>query len=541
MNKSEKTIDGLKVRQAPKKKIVVKNTTVKPATEKVKVVEKKVEPEKEVKPETKRSAEEAREDFLEQEEVFDVNIDSEELEDEIKVEKKRLKKERKKISKKRKIITSIILAFIILLIGAVIWILVWGNDLIARITGGNSSIWDAIGLITEDYVELKTDENGRTNILVFGTSGYDMNGTVGNNGTYDGSQLTDSIMVISLDQKTGDVAMMSVPRDLKAVKTCTSTGKINEVYWCNSRNGKTDADGAKALQNAVGEVFDINFQYYVHINWGSLRWIVNTLDGITVTLDEDINSYDTINTIIKAGVPTELNGDEALALARARHGTALGDFSRGNSQQKILIAIKDKFLEKNLSPVEVLGFVSKLGDDLRMDFSLDEIKAGVHLAQTLDLSSMRHIELLNWKNNVVYMKTANINGISYVIPSEGEGNYAKLQEYVAKMLESDPVAREEAKIAVLNGSGKSGAASALSLELENEGYKIVGFEDAPAGEYKEKYYIYDTSDDSSAINGTLKKLEERFGVKAKTMGDLPVGISPYNRDIIIIIGGSTEE
>ena len=411
MNKSEKTIDGLKVRQAPKKKIVVKNTTVKPATEKVKVVEKKVEPEKEVKPEIKRSAEEAREDFLEQEEVFDVNIDSEELEDEIKVEKKRLKKERKKISKKRKIITSIILAFVILLIGAVIWILVWGNDLIARITGGNSSIWDAIGLITEDYVELKTDENGRTNILVFGTSGYDMNGTVGNNGTYDGSQLTDSIMVISLDQKTGDVAMMSVPRDLKAVKTCTSTGKINEVYWCNSRNGKTDADGAKALQNAVGEVFDINFQYYVHINWGSLRWIVNTLDGITVTLDEDINNYDTINTIIKAGVPTELNGDEALALARARHGTALGDFSRGNSQQKILIAIKDKFLEKNLSPVEVLGLVSKLGDDLRMDFSLDEIKAGVHLAQTLDLSSMRHIELLNWKNNVVYMKTANINGI----------------------------------------------------------------------------------------------------------------------------------
>lgn len=541
MNKSEKTIDGLKVRQAPKKKIVVKNTTVKPATEKVKVVEKKVEPEKEVKPEIKRSAEEAREDFLEQEEVFDVNIDSEELEDEIKVEKKRLKKERKKISKKRKIITSIILAFVILLIGAVIWILVWGNDLIARITGGNSSIWDAIGLITEDYVELKTDENGRTNILVFGTSGYDMNGTVGNNGTYDGSQLTDSIMVISLDQKTGDVAMMSVPRDLKAVKTCTSTGKINEVYWCNSRNGKTDADGAKALQNAVGEVFDINFQYYVHINWGSLRWIVNTLDGITVTLDEDINNYDTINTIIKAGVPTELNGDEALALARARHGTALGDFSRGNSQQKILIAIKDKFLEKNLSPVEVLGLVSKLGDDLRMDFSLDEIKAGVHLAQTLDLSSMRHIELLNWKNNVVYMKTANINGISYVIPSAGEGNYAKLQEYVAKMLESDPVAREEAKIAVLNGSGKSGAASALSLELENEGYKIVGFEDAPAGEYKEKYYIYDTSDDSSAISGTLKKLEERFGVKAKTMGDLPVGISPYNRDIIIIIGGSTEE
>ena len=49
------------------------------------------------------------------------------------------------------------------------------------------------------------------------------------NGVHDGAQLTDSIMAISLDQNTGDIAMLSLPRDLKASPTCTASGKFTEV------------------------------------------------------------------------------------------------------------------------------------------------------------------------------------------------------------------------------------------------------------------------------------------------------------------------
>ena len=113
---------------------------------------------------------------------------------------------KKPVSKKRKIITGILLFIVLILLGGVIWFILWGNDIIAKITGGQGNIFD---LFTENYVDLKTDENGRTNILAFGTSGYNMDGDEGN-GTHDGAQLTDSIMVISLDQKTGDVAMLSL-------------------------------------------------------------------------------------------------------------------------------------------------------------------------------------------------------------------------------------------------------------------------------------------------------------------------------------------
>ncbi len=45
-----------------------------------------------------------------------------------------------------------------------------------------------------------------SNVLIFGTEGYDMNGSSGD-GVHDGAQLTDSIMVASFDQERKDVAL----------------------------------------------------------------------------------------------------------------------------------------------------------------------------------------------------------------------------------------------------------------------------------------------------------------------------------------------
>ena len=202
--------------------------------------------------------------------------------------KHKQKKVKKSVSKKRKIITSIILIIVLLLIGGVLWLVIWGNDIIAKITGGQGNIFDLVTFMEPTYERLKTDDNGRTNILAIGTSGYNMEGDEGN-GVHDGAQLTDSIMVISANQDTGDIAMLSLPRDLKASPTCTATGKINEVYWCNNMDGNNEQAGAEALMEEVGSILGIDFQYYAHLNWGSLVQIVDTLGGITVTLDEDIN------------------------------------------------------------------------------------------------------------------------------------------------------------------------------------------------------------------------------------------------------------
>ena len=374
----------------------------------------------------------ANEDFLRPSGTLNMDISSKELHSTYRIGPKR--KHGRKTSQ-WKIASRIISVLVILILGSALFAGAWGNSVISKITGGRSGIFSLINAIMNRNVDLKTDVNGRTNVLVFGTSGYEMDGS-----GHDGSQLTDSIMVISLGQETGDLAMINLPRDLKVDGTC-SVGKVNEVYWCASRDADEEA-GATALMRQVEEVFGLELQYRVHVDWGALIQIVDALGGITVTLDEDIEDTWT-ETYIQAGVPTTLDGGRALGLARARHGTEGGDFTRGNSQQKILMAIQEKVLQQGLDFGQALNLISAVGDNVRMDFSVEEIKTVMALSSDLSLANMRQIPLVNIPNGenaegvpLTYslLTTGTIDEVSYVLPVAGEHNYGDIRTYVNQQL-----------------------------------------------------------------------------------------------------------
>ena len=574
VKKKQTTIDGLKIRTAKdavpsvsaakktkkkttkaRKKSSYKKTT-KPTSFDIKVTKRRATPEDvlvedeitiseaEIKNE---SIENAHEDFLQPVEALDLEkMSKKELKAAKKAEKKEQKKQKKEkkkqVSKARKIITSILLAIVLLILGGLIYVLIRWNDLnalIEKITGGNSSLWDVLSTVMiEKYEPLKTDENGRTNILVFGTSGYSMDGD-GNGGIHDGAQLTDSIMMISLDQDTGDVALVSLPRDLKGPSTCTATGKINEVYWCNNESGTNEKAGAEALEEAVSSILGVDFQYYAHLNWGALVEIVDSIGGIKVTLDEDISDYYWTGAVYEAGVEYELDGEEALGLARARHGTEMGDFTRGNSQQKILIAIKEKLMEDGISLGEVTSLLSALGGNLSTNFQAEDLKTGAHLLETLDFDNLRQLPLIDYDNGISLMTTTEIAGISYVIPSAGVGVYSAIRKYVQQNISSDPAEREGAKILVLNGTGREGVASDEKARLAEElKIKSAEIDDAPEGEYSNLYTLYAT--DEGKKPETKKILEEFYEQEAIDEEDLPDGISGYGWDFIIIVGNQQE-
>ena len=440
------------------------------------------------------------------------------------------KKPRKPMSKKKKIILTITLLLLLLIIGAGTAFILWGNDIIAKITGGKGNVFDLV-FKEETYERLKTDENGRTNILAFGTSGYDMEGTEGD-GAHDGAQLTDSIMIISLNQDTGDIAFLSLPRDLYTTAAC-SAGKINEVYWCNNMNGDSEAAGAEALMSAVTNILGLDFQYYAHVNWESLIQIVDTLGGIDVTLDEDIADYYYTKAVYDAGTEYHLNGAEALGLARARHGTTGGDFSRGNSQQKILMAIVNKIKEKGLSLTDLIGLAGVLGDNLRTNFSVDEIRSIAHLASVYDFNNMRQVSLTS---PTLYLTTGNVGPVSVVIPVGGTYYYDNIKNYVGKMFSSDPKVYEEPTILVLNGTDTPGLAATEQATLVADGYPTVNVADAPAGDYTDDYYLYSLNDDNP---GTRKLLESKYHTTAKSKDELPAGIDTAY-DFILILGGKTD-
>ena len=466
----------------------------------------------------------ATEDFLQPVGVFDFDDqDVEKLQAEAdRKQGRKAKKPKKKWSRKRKIITFSILGVLLI---AIAFVLFYLNDIIARLTGGNSGLGDVFSTLVDDYVDLKTDENGRTNVLVIGTSGYDMGGS-----GHDGAQLTDTVMLVSFHEATGDVAMISLPRDFKISGSCYASNKVNEIYSCNGNNGTDDAAGAAALSETVSEILGVDIQYYAHVDWGALVQIVDTIGGITVTLDEDVNDLYYTGTVIQAGVPTELNGEEALGLARARHGTNNGDFTRGSNQQKIIEAILAKVQTQGLGVSDAISMVSALGDNLRTDFTLQELKTVAHYGESFDPSNIRQISLYQDNSGNYLLTTDMINNISYVVPALGDGRYTDIQEYVKSELATDPVARENASILVLNGSGEAGVASSEATKLEGQGYNVTNYDNAWNTDFT-GYTIY-------ALNGdkpqTLSSLESLYGVTASDASAVPSDYSDY--DIIVVVG-----
>lgn len=460
-------------------------------------------------------------------------------ENEDKKPKKKSKKEKpqkgtKEYKKRRRKRIGIIVAAIFVILIAVF--LIWGDWIISKLTGGNSGIWDAISAMVSETVPFDEDENGRTNVLVFGTEGYDMGGSSGK-GKHDGAQLTDSIMVISFDQDTKDVALLSLPRDLKVPKAC-SAGKINEVYWCNNQDGTNEQAGAEALMEQVGSILGIDFQYYAHINWASLVNIIDTLGGITVTLDEDINDRGWTNAVAKAGVPITVNGEQALGLARARHGTTGGDFTRGNTQQKIVEAMIQKVLEKGLGAGEAINIMNILGDNLRTNFSVDNVKAGIGLMSGFDMNNIRQVPLVDYENNVYYVTTSTINGVSFVVPAAGTGNWKEIKTYVAQMFSSDPVKREGATVAIYNGTSANGLAGSEQSALEEQGYNVIKIGDAPSGVCGTKYCVYSMTTEKPQ---TSQALAEKYGVEIQDGSGLPQGLRAAKSDFVIVIGVADTE
>lgn len=430
---------------------------------------------------------------------------------------------------------AIVTMCLLLVAGGVVY--KWGDELISRLTGGNSGLWGAIKSFVSDEIPFDADKNGRTNVLIFGTEGYNMNGDT-DYGTHDGAQLTDSIMVASFNQETKDIALLSLPRDLKVPKAC-SAGKINEVFWCHNQDGTDEDGGAQALMEQVGDVLGLDFQYYAHINWASLIDIIDTLGGITVTLDENIADYGFTGAVAQAGVPMEVNGEQALGLARARHGTQGGDFTRGNTQQKIVEAIIAKLLDNGVGISEGLNLLNILGDNLRSNFSTDNVKAGISLISGFDINNIRQIPLVNYDTNTFYVTTANINNVSYVVPSAGANNYSDIQEYIAEMLANNPVVREKARIAVYNASGQYGVAAAERERLQAEDYDVVSVGDATIGDCLESYCVYNVSQQDFAA--TAEALAARYDTLVHGVQELPQGIEPGEVDFIIILGFSGNE
>ncbi len=152
---------------------------------------------------------------------------------------------------------------------------------------------------------------------------------------------TDTIMIATLDQKNGQVSLTSLPRDT-IVDNGEAVPKLNSVY---ALAGCGDA-GANALMDQVKTLLGFRPDGYAIISYDIFRDVVNAMGGITFDVPMDME----VDGTYISGGEQELDGDQALAVCRFRHGYAMADIQRQYVQQTFIKAMVKQCISPSMLP-----------------------------------------------------------------------------------------------------------------------------------------------------------------------------------------------
>ncbi|MBK8134701.1 MAG: LCP family protein [Chloroflexi bacterium] len=186
------------------------------------------------------------------------------------------------------------------------------------------------------------------------------------------SYRTDTMLILSLDPRTGEAGMLSIPRDLWVSVPGYGERRVNEAMVLGEL--RQSGYGPRLAMETVQYNLGIRINHYVVVDFNAFVTIVDALGGIEVDLDYNINDplypnmtygYDPF--YLRAGHHL-LDGSTALKFARTRHGDS--DISRNERQQEVIMAIKDKATSPEMIPV-LLANASQLWSAIRDNFYTD--------------------------------------------------------------------------------------------------------------------------------------------------------------------------
>ena len=174
---------------------------------------------------------------------------------------------------------------------------------------------------------------------------------------------SDVNMIITVNPKTHKVLMTSIPRD----------------YLVELQNGEKDKlthTGLMGIDETTSDVEDllgIKINYYVKVNYNTLKDLVNSIGGITINSDKAFISYIGKYRFVEG--ENQLDGAKALAYARERHAYSDGDNHRVRNQQEVLKAIVKKLTGSTTLLTRYNKILKYLAPTMEMNLTRSEVKA----------------------------------------------------------------------------------------------------------------------------------------------------------------------
>jgi LCP family protein required for cell wall assembly len=289
--------------------------------------------------------------------------------------------------------------------------------------------------------------------------------------------LTQSMILVSIDPTTHQVAMVSIPRDFWVPIPTYGDQKIDVAY---------EVGGVALARRTVEELFGIHVDYYAWVGLDGLVKVIDSLGGVDVTvlhpvLDEtypdDLNGTDPyafFRLYIPAG-PQHLDGTTALEYVRSRHGDLQSDFGRSARQQQVLLAIKDRVTDPS-AVSHIPDLAESLNTSVKTDLTLPQIIQLAAMARGVTTSQIHQKILaapqyaaLGWSPD---------HQEQIVIP-----DWPAIRPEIAQLLHlhpdgvsaalADQARQEQATIGVLNGTGEASLASEVKDYLRWQGLSVV--------------------------------------------------------------------
>ena len=361
---------------------------------------------------------------------------------------------------------------------------------------------------------------------------------------------TDTLIVVSVEPETGEVAMFQVPRDMVDVPVPSNArsvwgsvyrGKINSWYTANRNRtdlwpGKTaSARGFNSLKALLGELYGLDIRYYALVNFQGFRKVVNAMGGVNINVQIPVaeSQYPVAPGVltriyIPAG-PQHMTGAEALRYARSRHRAQGGDFDRGRRQQRVLLSLREQMNAQAII-ANLPELVAALKDSVKTDIKTNDLPKLLALAAGVDTKNVRSFVF----SPFYYAQEFASSPRGYIITP----NVSRIRKAVDQAFKVTPelLARRErlesegASVWVLNGSGRGGLETSTAEFLEYQGLNASAprrsIDNRPA---KTKIVVYNGKE--TDLPETIKYLERRFDTTVTTETDPQRGV-----DIVITLG-----
>lgn len=239
---------------------------------------------------------------------------------------------------------------------------------------------------------ISEEDSESINFLLLGVDSKDV--------TENGNTRSDTIMLFNVNKDTGDINILSIPRDTRvSIEGRTYQEKINHSYAYG---------GPELVVNTASNLLGIDLEYYVVADYNFVKQFVDLIGGVEIDVPVDMSYQDrTINIDLAAGNQV-LDGDEALQYLRFR-GYPTADIGRVGAQQKFMKAM----INQAISPrniVKIPQMFSAYNNNIQTNIPSSVVAKYGLRAPKYDLDNINTVTLPG--------EPAYVNGVSYYMHYE---------------------------------------------------------------------------------------------------------------------------